>query len=190
VDERYGREGIEEVVNSRFRLPNREQVAVKMIKTGFLILCISLTLLMSTFLSAQDAKPAPPSSNSNRQSYSGMYSFLKEGEFVQLTVEDEGRVTGFISRFGDNPSQGPFINQFFKTGKIEGNKLAFTTQTVREVSFEFKGTIERGEGKTPADDAYYVLNGTLTENSTDANKKVTSHAQDVALKSFPQDKDK
>lgn len=117
-----------------------------------------------------------------------MYSFLKEGEFVQLTVEDEGRVTGFISRFGENPSQGPFVNQFFKTGKLDGNKLTFTTQVVSGVSFEFKGTIDRGEGKTAADDAYYVLNGTLAENSTDTNKKVTSHTQDVALKSFPQEK--
>jgi hypothetical protein len=143
-------------------------------------------------LTAQDAKPAPEKSaaaakNPNQPSYSGMYSFLKEGEFVQLTVEDAGRVTGFISRFGDNSSQGPFLNQFFKTGKLEGNKLTFTTDIVRGVSFDFKGTVDRGEGKNPGDESYYLLNGTLTENTTDANKKVTSHAQDVVLKSFPQE---
>ena len=32
---------------------------------------------------------------------SGMYSFLKEGEYVQLTLED-GELSGFISRFGDS----------------------------------------------------------------------------------------
>ena len=117
-----------------------------------------------------------------------MYAFLKEGEFIQLTVEDEGRVTGFISRYGEADSQGPFVNQFFKSGKLDGNKLTFSTAPVRGIWFDFKGTIDRGEGKNPGDEAYFVLNGTLTENATDANKKVTSHSQDVTLKSFPQDK--
>ena len=40
----------------------------------------------------------------------------------------------------------------------------------------FSGTFERGEGKNPGDEAYFVLKGTLTENISDANKKVTSHA--------------
>jgi hypothetical protein len=170
-----------------------------MMKTGILLslciasLCIALTASVSAHLPAQDSKPspqqpAPPAKDSSQPSYSGMYSFLKEGEFVQLTVEDEGRVTGFISRFGDVASQGLFVNQFFKSGKLEGNKLTFSTAPVRGVWFDFKGTIDRGEGKTPADEAYYVLDGTLTENSTDADKKVTSHPQEVALKSFPQDK--
>jgi hypothetical protein len=128
----------------------------------------------------KDAKAAP--------SYSGMYSFLKEGEFVQITVEDDGRVTGFISRYGDSDSdKGTFLDQYFKTGKLDGTQLNFTTQVVHGVSFDFKGTIERGEGKTPQDEAYFVLKGSLTENSTDANKKVTSHAQDVAFKMFPQE---
>jgi len=55
------------------------------------------------------------------------------------------------------------------------------------VSFDFKGSVVRGEGKNPGDEAYFVLQGTLTENASDANKKVTSHSQDVAFKMFPQD---
>jgi len=80
-----------------------------------------------------------------------------------------------------------FLDQFFKSGKLEGNKLSFTTDTVHGVVFDFKGTVERGEGKTPGDEAYYLLKGTLTENSTDANKKSTSHAREVVLKMFPQE---
>ena len=119
--------------------------------------------------------------------YSGMYMFLKEGEFVQVTVEDAGKVTGFISRYGDGESdKGAFLDQFFKSGKLEGNKLSFTTETVHGVWFDFKGTVERGAGKNPGDEAYYVLRGTVTENSTDVNKKVTSHAANVALNMFPQ----
>jgi len=134
------------------------------------------------------AQAAPQKDANDGRAYSGMYAFRKEGEFVQVTVEDEGRVTGFISRFGDGESdKGAFLDQFFKSGKLDGNQLSFTTEIVHGVSFEFKGTIERGEGKNPGDEAYYVLKGLLTENSTDVNKKVTSHAQEVAFKIFPQD---
>src|SRR5437660_6371606 len=82
--------------------------------------------------------------------YSGMYNFLRDGEFVQLTVEDAGNVTGFVSRYGDSESdRGVFLDQFFKEGKLVGNKLSFTTKTVHDVWFEFHGTIDRGEGKEP-----------------------------------------
>jgi len=132
--------------------------------------------------SAPAAKDAKAGTN-----YSGMYMFLKEGEFVQLTVEDKGQVTGFVSRYGDGTSdKGAFLDQFFKSGKLDGNRLTFTTETVHGVSFDFKGTVERGEGKNPGDEAYYVLKGTLTENSSDVNKKVSSRPVEVALKMFPQ----
>jgi hypothetical protein len=132
----------------------------------------------------QDKAPAPvPGSE-----YSGMYSFLRDGEFVQVTVEDQGRVTGFVSRYGDLESdRGAFLDHFFKQGKLEGNKLTFTTETVHGIWFEFRGTVERGEGKKVGDEAYYVLKGTLNENSTDFAKKTSSRSREVALKSFPQD---
>jgi hypothetical protein len=133
------------------------------------------------------ASAAPRDDSKGARQYSGMYSFLKDGEFVQLTVEDDGRITGFISRFGDGESdKGAFLDQFFKTGKLEGTKLSFTTQVVHGVDYDFKGSIERGEGKDPGDEAYFVLKGTLTQNTTDANKKVTTHSQDVMFKAFPQ----
>jgi hypothetical protein len=117
-----------------------------------------------------------------------MYSFQKEGEFLQLTVEDRGSVTGFVSRFGDGENdKGAFLDQFFKTGKLDGNKLTFTTDVVHGVAFDFKGTVDRGEGKNPGEEAYYVLKGTLTENISDANKRVTSRSRPVVFKMFPQD---
>lgn len=138
---------------------------------------------------APQAPSAPPKAEpGNDQQYSGMYTFLKEGEFVQVTVEDAGSVTGFISRYGDGDGdKGAFLDQFFKTGKLDGNKLTFITEIVHGVSFDFSGSIERGEGKNPGDEAYFVLKGTLTEKSTDVNKKVTARRQDVIFKMFPQD---
>jgi hypothetical protein len=142
-----------------------------------------MLLAFSAVLTAQNSTAAQPA-----EDYSGMYSFVRDGEFVQLTIEDEGRVTGFVSRYGDSDSdRGAFLDQFFKQGKLDGTKLSFTTDTVHGVWYEFKGAVERGEGKTPADEAYYVLRGTLTEYRADANKKVSSKSREVTFKSFPRE---
>jgi len=134
---------------------------------------------------AQQPKKTAPAPGSE---YSGMYGFLRDGEFVQVTVEDQGHVSGFVSRYGDLESdRGAFLDQFFKQGKLEGNNLTFTTETVHGTWFEFRGSVERGEGKKAGDEAYYVLKGMLIENSTDDAKKTSSHSRDVAFKSFPQD---
>jgi hypothetical protein len=150
-----------------------------------------LSLLLISILavaqgSEDNAKTSQPAKAAEQ--YSGMYSFLRDGEFVQVTVEDQGKVTGFVSRYGDLDSdRGAFLDQFFKTGKLDGNKLNFTTETVHGVWFDFKGTVGRGPGKNPGDEAYYVLNGTLTEHTTDASKKVSSKSREVSFKQFPQD---
>ena len=120
--------------------------------------------------------------------YSGMYGFLKDGEFVQVTVEEQGRITGFISRYGDSESdRGVFLEHYFKSGKLDGNQLSFTTEAVHGVSYEFRGTVERGEGKNAGDEAYYVLKGTLVENAIDQSKKTTSNSSAVVFKGFPRD---
>ena len=155
-----------------------------MVRTTFLC----LFLLTSISLHAWQGKPPQPSASPKPADYSGMYSFLQDGEFVQLTVEDEGRVTGFVSRFGELESdKGEFIDQFFKQGRLDGNKLTFSTETVHGAWFEFKGTIARGPGKTPSDEGYYIIKGTLTMYTTDADKKISAKTREVAFKSFPQD---
>jgi hypothetical protein len=141
--------------------------------------CFLLLLLASMLAGAQTSPDRP--------NYSGMYSFLRDGEFVQITVEDNGHVIGFVSRYADPEGNGGFLDHFFKTGTLDANQLTFTTETVRGVSFEFRGTVERGEGKSRSDEAYYVLKGTLVENTTDETKKISSRSREVALKSFPQD---
>jgi hypothetical protein len=147
----------------------------------------ALFLLACTFSSGQNTPQNPPATKP-AEDYSGMYSFLQDGEFVQLTVEDEGRVTGFISRYGDLESdRGAFLDLFFKSGQLDGKNLSFTTQTVHGVWYEFKGTVERGPGKNVGDEAYYVLKGALTQYNTDATKKTSSKTREVAFKSFPQD---
>jgi hypothetical protein len=147
-----------------------------------------LTLFVACFVGVvsawQETKPAAV------PDYSGMYSFLREAEYVQLSVEDQNKVSGYISRFGDGESdKGAFLTQFFKQGKLDGQQLSFTTDTVHGVWFEFHGRVERGAGKTPADEAYYVLKGTLTQYHTDTNKKVSAQERAVEWKRFPADAD-
>jgi hypothetical protein len=165
---------------------------MKNINVSRIAKCALAMAVLSASALAQGAKPAADAVKSTPEAtsvpaYSGMYTFLTEGEFVQVTVEDEGHVTGFISRFGDGESdKGAFLDQFFKTGKLDGNKLIFTTDIVHGVAFDFKGTVERGEGKNPGDEAFFVLKGTLSENTTDVNKKITTNSRDVIFKMFPQ----
>jgi hypothetical protein len=147
--------------------------------------CLSFAQSSKNTPKAAASSSTAPAATAGRE-YSGMYTFLNDGEFVQITVEDEGRVTGFVSRYGEGESDsGAFLDQYFRSAKLTNSQLSFVTETVHGVWFEFKGTVERGAGKNRVEEAYYVLKGTLTSNTSDAQKKVTSHPQEVALKMFP-----
>ncbi|HET7207647.1 MAG TPA: hypothetical protein VFI95_13805 [Terriglobales bacterium] len=148
----------------------------------FVCSCLIFVLLLGAASQAQDAPSKAPAD------YSGMYSFLRDGEFVQITVEDRGRVTGFVSRYGDLESdKGAFLDHFFKQGKLSGNRVSFTTETVHGVWFEFEGAVDRGPGKNPGDEAYYVMNGKLVEHVTDEDHNTSSKSREVSFKQFPQD---
>lgn len=120
---------------------------------------------------------------------SGMYSFLKEGEFIQITLE-EGRVTGYISRQGESDSdRGVFLDQFFQQASIQGHDVAFTTKPLHGVWFDFKGKYARGPAKTKTEDGYYLLRGTLKEYSTGADKNTVSRSREVEFKLLGQPDD-
>ena len=117
---------------------------------------------------------------------SGMYSFLKPGEFIQINVE-KNVTSGYVSRMGDTESdRGVFMDQFFDKAQIQGHTVLFTTKPLHNLWYEFNGKFDRGPGKTKADDGYYVLRGTLKELSLDENKKTVSHSREVELKSLAQ----
>jgi hypothetical protein len=151
----------------------------------------AIILGMLVFIALQSsAQSAPASAAPPVEDYSGMYAFLQEGEFVQITVEDNGSVTGLISRYSDSAGdKREFLDQFFKDAKLDGRKLSFSTKTVHDVWYEFQGTLARGAAQNPGDEGYYILKGKLTQYNVDANKKTTAKAQDVAFKSFPKDLD-
>lgn len=129
-----------------------------------------------------------PNASGSSDDISGMYTFLQEGEFVQINVEDGSRVTGFVSRYGDSDAdKGAFLDHTFSEGSLKRKDIHFKTRVVHGVSYEFSGTVERGSGKSAADEGYRVLRGKLTEYTEDANKKMNARSREVTLKSFPQD---
>ena len=123
--------------------------------------------------------------------YSGMYSFVKDGEFIQVTLEDKGKVSGFISRYGDSETdKGTFLDQFIKSGTSNGKQVSFTTESVHGVIYTFEGTFDRGPGKKPEDDGYFILRGTLTRNAGSADgKNAKTQTRQVEFRSFPRDAD-
>jgi hypothetical protein len=151
---------------------------------GFIVVSILLSVSLGQDApKVSDAEPSTPD-------YSGMYSFLQDGEFVQLTVEDQGRVSGFVSRYGEpQGDHREFVDHFFKEGRLDGKKLTFTTEISQNISYGFRGVVERGEGRKPTDEAYYILKGTLTQYTLDSSRKTASKSQTVAFKSFPQEVD-
>ncbi len=115
-----------------------------------------------------------------------MYSFLREGEFIQITVEDSGNVSGFISRYGDTDAdKDTFLDQFFDSGKLNGNRLMFKTKPIHGSWFTFDGTLDRGAGKSTDEEGYYVVRGTLIRFNTDSDKRTTQQPRAVEFKSFP-----
>jgi len=154
---------------------------------------LMLTLALGCTIAAQTAPPAPndqakPAAAKN--DISGMYSFLKEGEFVQINQEEGGVITGFVSRYGDDATdKKTFLDQFFSKGALDGAALTFETKVVHGTWFSFSGTVQRGPGKTPADEGYRLLRGTVTRHKTDDKGKDVAESRELEMKSFPADVD-
>jgi len=150
---------------------------------------VSISLLFVAWVGLLLPHSAAQSAASDAPDFSGMYSFQKEGEFMQITLEDKGAVSGFISRYGDSETdKGTFLDQFIKSGTSNGKQVSFATESVHGVSYAFEGAFDRGPGKKPEEDGYYVLRGTLTKTVSDSDpKNATTQSSQVEFRSFPRD---
>jgi hypothetical protein len=153
------------------------------------IVVLALAVLCSaqktrTKLPAGDNPTAPAATGTNAaaEDISGMYSFLREGEFLQINLDKDG-VSGYISRMGTLPSdRDEFLDHFFTKAEIRGHDVSFTTRHVHSIWYEFKGRYDRGPAKTKIQDGYYVIRGTLTEFTIDTQKNTTSRSREVEFK--------
>jgi hypothetical protein len=141
----------------------------------------ALVLLLLAVMSAAQTKPAPRSAAPD---YSGRYSFLQEGEDLQLDITD-GKVDGYISRLGDSETdRDTVLNHYLAKASLTGDKLTFTSKQVHAVWYEFTGTIGRGPAKTRAEDGYYQIAGTLIEHRQKNGKEESARQRQVVFKLF------
>ncbi len=159
------------------------------------VIFLAMIVVCTGTIMAQNAEPgSKPEAMNEAQpkadDISGMYTFLKDGEFVQINQEDDGTVTGFVSRYGDDETDKKlFLDQFFTKGSLKGNQITFATRAVHGTSFEFAGTVMKGTGKTRGDEGFRIIKGKLTRISTDEKGKQKAESRELEMKSFPADMD-
>jgi hypothetical protein len=141
---------------------------------------------------AQSTSTAPKTAAAAAdEDISGMYSFERDGEFIQVTIEPgqatkPSAVSGFISRYGDDDNdRGVFLDHFISKGTLDKQSLNFATKAVHGVFYEFAGTVDHGSAKTHSEEGYFVLKGTLKKNTILPDKKIKTISRDVTFKSFP-----
>ncbi len=126
-------------------------------------------------------KPAPKPASPD---FSGRYSFLRDGEDIQINVT-AGPVDGYITRFGETDSdQGTMLQHVFEKAALNGDQLTFTTKPVHSIWYEFAGKVERGPAKTRSEDGYYQIVGTLTEHTQQNGKDAGARSRQVTFKLF------
>ena len=122
----------------------------------------------------------------NLQDITGLYSFVRGGETLQVNVQPDGRVTGYVSHLADGESDhGQMLDMLFDKASLHGNELEFRTRKIHGEWFEFKGHVERGKAISHDVEGYYLIRGTLTTVREDVNGKPTPLASEVEFKSFP-----
>jgi len=152
-------------------------------------LLVTLLCLASVAL-AQPASPKNSSAGNPAAAvgdFSGTYSFLREGEDLQINVRN-GKLDGFASRYGDTETdKNVLLQHFLEKSSVTGNEVSFTTDKIHGVWFEFKGKVRRSAGKTATEEGYYVLEGTITRYETGADNKTTAKSREVQFRSLPSD---
>ena len=120
----------------------------------------------------------------------GAYQFDHSDNSIELDL-DRNKLTGYITQLGDaeTDSNTP-LTFFFDQSTIDGGEISFQTRVVHGVWYSFRGTIVRGDGKTRADEGYYVLRGVLAvhhpESGRDKSADEMIEKRQVRFKSMPQ----
>ena len=113
---------------------------------------------------------------------SGQYSFLHEGEYVQIAVQGE-KVTGFVSRLGETEfDRDVHLDHSIVNGTLRGRQMSFGTTELHAIWFEFSGQVQRGPAKNRAEEGFYVLQGILKRHTSDAERRERVESREVTFK--------
>ncbi|MHB1936812.1 MAG: hypothetical protein ACYCOR_09510 [Acidobacteriaceae bacterium] len=120
----------------------------------------------------------------------GTYQFDHSNDTIELDL-DRNKLSGYITKLGDAETDSTTpLTFFFDQSTIDGGEIAFQTRVVHGVWYSFRGTIVRGDGKTRADEGYYVLRGTLAvhhpESGRDKSADEMIERREIHFKSEPQ----
>jgi hypothetical protein len=134
-----------------------------------------------------ETPPAKPALSGQHAGYStlpedasGEYLLDESGSVVQITLEEKGRLSGYVSKMGDDHVPMTF---FFDQSQVNGNGISFTTRKLHGYWYSFEGEITRGDSEaTKAGDGYYRLRGSWVVHN-DVQK--TEDPTRVSLKSTP-----
>jgi hypothetical protein len=153
----------------------------------------TLLVTLLWLVSAALALPGSPKNSSTGTAaatvgdFSGTYTFLREGEDLQINVQN-GKLDGIASRYGDSETdKNVLLQHFFEKSSVAGDEVSFTTDKIHGVWFEFKGKVRRGDGKTAAEEGFYVLEGTITRYESGADRKPSAQSRAVQFRSLPTD---
>jgi len=154
------------------------------------LLATLVCLAAVTLAQAGSSSAAQPSTNAPAASigdFSGTYTFLRDGEDLQINVQN-GKLDGYVTRYGETEDDKSVqLQHLIEKSSLTGDAVSFTTDKIHGVWFEFKGKVRRGDGKTAANDGYYILEGTITRYETGADKRTTAKSRQVQFRSLPQD---
>lgn len=119
---------------------------------------------------------------------SNAYTFLGEDEDLQLSAVPGNILLGYVNTHGvGETDRHLLLAMFFQKGTIDGDQLYFITKPVHGLRYEFKGKLSRGTAKSPGEEGYFQIVGTLTQHLANEEGKITSHSREVTFKSMPFD---
>ncbi|HUZ04179.1 MAG TPA: hypothetical protein VMU62_02385 [Acidobacteriaceae bacterium] len=165
---------------------------------GLLVLgCVWISGAVAASGTAQTTMQAPASAASSAPSttlpadVSGAYAFDHNNESIDIDLDRRGKLTGFITRLGDEETDSNTpLTYFFDQTAVQGDQLQFETKVVHGLWYSFIGTIVRGSGQVRNDEGYYILRGTLSvhhpSNERDKSSQETVEQRKVKYKSLAQ----
>lgn len=151
------------------------------------LLATLLCLVIVTWTEASPKRSTASAPAVSMGDFSGTYTFLRDDDDLQINVQN-GRLDGYVTRYGETESDKAVqLQHLIEKSSLTGDEISFTTSKIHGVWFEFKGKVRHGDGKTPSQEGFYVLEGTITRYETGADKRTTARSRAVQFRSLPSD---
>lgn len=96
----------------------------------------------------------------------GDYEFLQPENTLAL-LEDEGKLKGYIDVLQGGEESDDVLSYQITIGTRQGDRVEFRTAIIHEKYYRFRGTVQRGNGRTRKDPDFLRLTGDLEAVTVD-----------------------